>query len=373
MVEEPDNAVGEITGGSGLPRRRVLAAAAWSAPVIAIVTSVPAVAASLTPTIEFTEASYAGAACAVLDDITVFATTDGATPAALASVTVTLSGGYTFEDTTTVFSGTTDAGGFMTLPGVLVPAVGGAGTFAATYATADPASAPVSAPPGSSVVTKYEELTVVGTISVPMGTTPIGADYYVTPASELLYLGNPIAGATDVQMWSTLITPANEIVDWALTVNSAGVAKRYRGGVLVGTFTNLPAGTIPVGVTYALAPSTNNFYRLNTQPNATLLLGNVTSADSVNNGNNNYAGVINTSNQHIYYTNGSNGIVRLVDPGSVAVGAGFWLTPAGDLYQQVTATTGRFLLGGVTSVDDLNDSATQLRWRGDLQCLCCLQ
>ncbi|WP_146078261.1 hypothetical protein [Rathayibacter rathayi] len=132
-----------VPAADGVHRRTIVKGAAWTVPVVAVSVATPAAAASKSPTLAFTQAKYTGTACKTITGVQVKRTTDGTTPDAGKTVTVTLKDGYTFADGKTTYSGTTDANGLITLPDIKVPSKGGDSNFGATSNTLS-ATAPVS-------------------------------------------------------------------------------------------------------------------------------------------------------------------------------------------------------------------------------------
>lgn len=132
-----------VPTADGVHRRTIVKGAAWTVPVVAVAMGTPAAAASKTPTLKFTQASYSGKGCATITGVQVKRTTDGTTPDAGQVVTVKLANGYTFADGTTSYSATTNSDGLITLPDIKVPSTGGDSNFTATSGSLS-AKAPVS-------------------------------------------------------------------------------------------------------------------------------------------------------------------------------------------------------------------------------------
>lgn len=137
-----------IPSEDGVHRRTIVKGAAWTIPVVAVAVATPAAAASETPTLAFTKASYAGTACGTITGVQVKRTTDGTAPDPGKTVTVTLMDGYTFADGSTTYTGTTDTNGLVTLPDIKVPSKGGDSNFGAKSDQLT-TSAPVSADPSA--------------------------------------------------------------------------------------------------------------------------------------------------------------------------------------------------------------------------------
>ncbi|KZE35050.1 hypothetical protein AVW09_16880, partial [Microbacterium sp. T32] len=137
----------------GIPRRTLIAGAAWSIPVIAIATATPAQAVSNALSLAFSKNAYTGVTCSYIGGASVLATVNG-TAAAGKPVTVTLGNGYRFSDgsvTNTQLSGTD---GRVALPSINVPLYGGTGTFSAVSG-ASVANATASASPSSARAYTY--------------------------------------------------------------------------------------------------------------------------------------------------------------------------------------------------------------------------
>ncbi|MEV8240040.1 hypothetical protein AB0O90_07390 [Microbacterium testaceum] len=159
---------------AGLPRRTVLTGAAWTIPVIAAATIAPTASASGTLQLAFDKSTYNGTACSTITGAYVTATTNGV-PTTGASVTVSLSNGYTFSGGSATATGYSGTNGRFTLPDINVPSMGGTATVQATSGSAG-AAASAKGVPAASTVTYY-------------GHTDIGG----IPAS---------ANLTDVAVWS---------------------------------------------------------------------------------------------------------------------------------------------------------------------------
>ncbi|ALJ21260.1 hypothetical protein [Microbacterium sp. No. 7] len=178
--------------GAGVSRRRVVKAAAWSAPVVAVVVAAPYAAATTT----ITGIALAPGSCAlVAPGATIPAIGMNVTPAAAAAVTLTLTGGYTFASTgTAVATVTTDASGHYDIDDVVAPSgVGAAGTITAT-AVAD-----------SSVTT---------TATLPA----VGAPTYGWGYGAQGQIGNGTTGET----YSTAVA-------WQLPAETVAVGSTYSG------------------------------------------------------------------------------------------------------------------------------------------------
>ncbi|MEV8240038.1 hypothetical protein AB0O90_07380 [Microbacterium testaceum] len=144
----------------GLPRRTVLAGAAWTIPVIATATIAPAASASGTLELAFDKSTYNGTACSTISGAFVTATKNNI-PQAGVSITVTLSNGYTFSGGATTTTDVSGANGQYTLPDISVPSIGGTISLQALAGTAT-ASATVTATPGPASVNYYSYTGLTG-------------------------------------------------------------------------------------------------------------------------------------------------------------------------------------------------------------------
>ncbi|WP_022878632.1 hypothetical protein [Microbacterium sp. B19] len=141
------------TPDDGVARRTILAGAAWSIPVIATAAVAPAASASGTLALAFNQASYTGTACSTITGAYVTATTNG-TPTTGASITVTLSNGYTFAGGSATYTSTSDASGRVSLPAISVPSIGGTSALQGVSGTAS-SSATATGTPAPATITYY--------------------------------------------------------------------------------------------------------------------------------------------------------------------------------------------------------------------------
>lgn len=232
-------------GNPRLGRRTVLAGAAWSVPVIAAAIATPLAAASpTTPTLEFVNGPYTFAACGLLSNATLLATTDGTTPAAGVPVVVTLPVGLSWSDGTTgAKTVTTGASGQVILPPiagtvaggtVAIPAVGNSVTTTATT-TVTPAPANklftpsgwITTPNGRDIIDLDARVTSNGTEIHIL--TDDGTIYNYNPATntfrpEARSVGATLIASTDdpgsttggysryIASGNTLLTPGQRVV-----------------------------------------------------------------------------------------------------------------------------------------------------------------
>ena len=144
----------------GLPRRTVLAGAAWTIPVIAAATITPTASASGTLQLAFDKTTYSGTACSTITGAYVTATTNGVATAG-ASITVSLSNNYTFAGGSTTATGLSGTNGRYTLPDINVPSMGGNATLQATSSSAT-ATATAQGNPAPATVTYYSYNNIAG-------------------------------------------------------------------------------------------------------------------------------------------------------------------------------------------------------------------
>lgn len=174
-----------------LPRRTLIAGAAWTIPAIALATATPAHASSGTLSLSFDKSSYVGTLCSPISGAFVTATVDNV-PAAGRTVAATLSAGYAFANGATTYSGVTASDGKLALPDIKIVTGGNSGTLSAASGGTT-SSASVSAPAGSSTQSAHYRRALNGTFSssggadwtVPTGTIVVGPWTTLSPAGEL--------------------------------------------------------------------------------------------------------------------------------------------------------------------------------------------
>ncbi len=273
----PDGAGGVRPGVS---RRNVVAAAAWSVPVIAVAVATPLAAASVaTPTLLFNSPAFSMAGCASLTGVTVTGTTDGTTPVPAGTpITVTLPAGFTFVGaSTSPLTLLAGAGGAVTLPAIKAP-------ISATSATIAAVSGAVTV---SSVVTLTQALgstlwggpqpnsiTAITTAGLPAGAQIVNVYgtssgvVFVTLADGTVYKEweNPSSGhGTDP--WTAVPQLSGDVRDKIITSDGSAVgiiSFVLDGGQLYvlnsSTNTNVAIGNPPAGP--AVRIGTSNGYLL---------------------------------------------------------------------------------------------------------------
>ncbi|PPF10765.1 hypothetical protein [Rathayibacter rathayi] len=238
-----------VPSEDGVHRRTIVKGAAWTVPVVAVSMATPAAAASKTPTLKFTQASYSGTGCGTITGVQVKRTTDGTTADPGKTVTVTLANGYTFADGTTTYSGTTDANGLISLPNIKVPAQGGDSTFKASSDTLA-ATAPVKSTK-KTTIRQYADKKYTDYANIP-GATSLEAGYdsgnagapFVLTTDGTLYTRDGTKVASDVKDYSAYL---NGTTNGAYYIDSKGVVKQYQGTTTTTYRTITDATEIKVG------------------------------------------------------------------------------------------------------------------------------
>lgn len=121
---------------SSLPSRRtVVRSAAWSLPVVAVMTATPAAMASTDSLLAFTLLPSGGSACDSISDATVRLTTGQGSGVANTQILITLAPGLTFPDGSSERLVTTDATGTAIITGITTGSTGG--SFGITASVGD--------------------------------------------------------------------------------------------------------------------------------------------------------------------------------------------------------------------------------------------
>lgn len=348
-----------------LPRRTLIAGAAWTIPAIALASATTAHAASGTLSLSFNSVSYTGTLCSPIAGAAVTASVDNV-PAPGRTVTATLSSGYSFANGATTYSGVTGSDGKLTLPDIKVVSGGNTGTLTATSG-ATVSNVSVSSPAGSTTQTAHYRRAFNGTFSstgnadwtVPTGSTVVGPWTTLSPTGELSANG---------QVRATGVTSAH--AEWdrdyglpTTWIDGSGAHyRRYNTSDSSVGAQDWPAapGSTVVGPWTVLSPG-----GALSQGGQTIATG-VTSAHSeIDRDYGLSVTWIDGSGAHYRrYYNGSldtaTGIGDWTVPqGSVVVGPWTVLSPAGDL-----TGGGQSLLTGVTSAADEwdRDYALPLTW-----------
>ncbi|WP_144834751.1 hypothetical protein [Microbacterium sp. BH-3-3-3] len=223
-----------------IARRTVLAGAAFAVPAIAITAGTPAFAAS-GPVLSFANSSYTGAACSTISGVQLRAMENG-TPKANVAVTTTLAGSYTFSTGGTTSTGVTGTNGWLTLPDISVPSIGGNVAILAASAGASGASANLSATARNGVASLHNGAWAF-IPGVPTGAKPIWNDLYLTGDNRLVTAGGSQVGtgiASAGQGYRD--TSGNTTLP---LVGTNGVAALLRNGAWV-SVPNIPNGSTPI-------------------------------------------------------------------------------------------------------------------------------
>ncbi|KJL26615.1 hypothetical protein RL72_00947 [Microbacterium azadirachtae] len=339
----------------GVSRRTVVKGAAWSVPVIAAAVAAPIAAASLASSLNFTLPTYAGTACTRISNVQAVLTNTSGAPDPGKAITVTLSNGYTFEDGTTVYTGTTDANGKITLPSVRVPAAGGNTSFQATSGTLN-VTAPVTAPPvGEAKIYSRATGQISTFTNVPAGSTSLGDTSFLAPNGDL-YVGNKLVASGVSSAGTPVLDVSNN--QWQGFVSSTGVASIHsRATGQISTFTNVPAGSTSLGDTSFLAP------------NGDLYVGNKLVASGVSSAgtpvldvsNNQWQGFVSSTGVASIHSRATGQISTFtnVPAGSTSLGDTSFLAPNGDLY-----VGNKLAASGVSSAGHPGLDSNNNQWQG---------
>lgn len=185
-IDLPENIVDEKSRPKAVGRRTVLAGAAWTVPAVALAAAAPAHAASGL-VLRFDKSSYPADGCSTLSGVKV-SLHDGENPVGGATVTVYLPQGLTFVAGGPAASGPTDDDGVFTVPDIHVSAAGATHAMSAISVNNVVTAAAVAVTPHTSALgTPAAVLPAQQWKNVPSGSTPVGANFYLSPAGELWY------------------------------------------------------------------------------------------------------------------------------------------------------------------------------------------
>ncbi|KZE40489.1 hypothetical protein AVW09_14995 [Microbacterium sp. T32] len=304
-------------------------------PAIAAASIAPvAAAASNVPVLAFDKTTYTGTACSTITG-TYLTATVGGVPTAGISVTVALSGSYTFTGGSTSYTGVTDSAGKVSLPAITVPATGGAATASATAASATTVTASVTAPvPSTGGAYFYDWYSGSNSklANVPAGSTPVGQEAFLTNNGDLWVSNVRVATGVSAAVAQPYFDPngGNVWHNYVTYVSSSGAYFYDGNGGGNSKQSNVPAGSKPVGQITFLAPN-GDLYLNNSR-----LASNVTSAVAQPYYDYNWHTLISyttASGAYVYdWYNGSTGTQTNVPGGSTAVGYASFLAQNGDLY-----------------------------------------
>lgn len=320
-----------VPNESGVGRRTVVKATAWTVPVVVAAASAPMAAASTQPTdnvLVFDDNIYTpDSNCSITGVSTTLTDANGA-PVAGELVTLTLPSGYTFADGTSTKTLATDGAGKVAWPEIT--AQPGAGTFTmnATTATAPAAAADVVIVEETTAFEfnqKTGKTLVLG--SVPAGATPLGSGFFQTSNGDIYRFNNPtplVTGAGPAKGYA-----GNR--DYFLEYMKDGVARVYRmsNGNNTTTYDQIPADAAPVGGGFWLG-SDGRLWQWN-RPNP-IATGVTSAAGYTGTGGYYWVDFVDASGAH--GATSADTTIRNYNrnpAGSTAVGGGFFLSPTGVL------------------------------------------
>ncbi|WP_278103351.1 hypothetical protein [Microbacterium proteolyticum] len=359
MSHEPETSAAS-SRTSAPSRRTILTGAAWSVPVIAAASIAPMASASGVTALAFDKASYSGTACGTITGAYVTVTVGGV-PTAGQSVTVTLSGGYTFSGGAATYTGASDGSGKVSLPSINVPAVGGSQTLSAVALGATSSSASVIAPvPASSAARYYDSFALRNQTpgqplrqsfsDVAAGATAVGYLAFLAPNGELRQNGGLVANGVTSATAHRYDDATGAWHNTATYVDASGAHYYDANGPVRLTFSDVPAGSQAIGY-LAFLSSTGDL-----RQNGTLVATGVTSATAHRYDDttwHNTATYVDASGGHYFDANGP---VRLsynnVPAGSKAVGYLAFITPSGDLVLNGTVVDSGVLSATAQRYDD---------------------
>ncbi|AGW41196.1 hypothetical protein O159_10940 [Leifsonia xyli subsp. cynodontis DSM 46306] len=307
--------------------------------MIALSVATPAMAASLGQlTLTFGQSTYRGVGGNEFTDITVLATRGGATAAAGLSLTVTLTGGYTFDGAATTHFGSTGDSGTLSVPRVNIPLGGGTSAITVTDGTA---TATLTAVASSIAKARWNDDAIASFPAVSAGSQAVGANFFLDPNNNLsLSDGRNIDNNVEKAVGAFLSS------GHLVTYTTNGVARNCwvdsSGNASWGTWSDVPLNSEPIEGNYFLAPN-GDLYRENS-----LVSSRVTSAAGTFNGQvGNLVTYVHDNKSWTYWPGNGNWVTYAAVPeGTSAVAGGFFLTPSGELYYQATK-----IADGVTAAD----------------------
>lgn len=362
----------EATEGGGavrngrVSRRTVVQGAAWSLPIIATAAAMPLAAASVAaPALKFVNGPYTAAGCGPLGDVVLNLTSNGTTPDAGKTVTVTLPAGLRWADGSTApksFS-QTDATGSITIPsGQILGASATNAVLTATSSTGATATAPVTVTPNLVARDWRAGDGTIVTFANPAATSA-GWNFFFGPGGKLYHGDTLIASNVSSAVGDTQGDATNGVRDGVAYVDENGVANIWSwdpatNAITATALTGVPAGARAVGWNFFLTPA-GALYHGNDliDTGVTSAVGEqILGAESVT--------YVTNGQARIYFINPadpSNPIQRDFpavprDAGAKAVGHNFVLTSGGDLYH----SSGELVGTGVSAAvgDQLGDLTT---------------
>ncbi|MDI9891236.1 hypothetical protein [Microbacterium sp. IEGM 1404] len=321
----PPSAAGDDPGREReLPdpsRRTVLAGAAWTIPAVLITATASAAAASTTLALSFDQSAYSGQACSTITGAKVTVTSNGV-PSAGESVTVSLSGGYTFAGGATTWTGVSAAGGTLAVPAITVPSVPTTQTIVATSGVVS-ATSSLSGTATSVVGHEARGASVVASYSpLPPDAVAIGGWYFLTPGGDL-YAGTKLLASNVSSAVGNITDSHGAYVNYV----EGGVATVANAATVIATYGNVPSDATAVGGWFFLSPT------------GELFAGNTSVATQVSSARGSMTDA-NSAQANFVQPGGGREIkgtaiiasYNSVPANAVAVGGYYFLTPGGDLY-----------------------------------------
>ncbi|MEV7769259.1 hypothetical protein [Microbacterium sp. NPDC086615] len=323
----------------GLPRRTVLAGAAWTIPVIAAATVAPTASASGTVALAFNKSGYTGDVCSTITGIAVVAKNSGA-PQAGVPLSVTLSGGYTFTDGSTSKTGISDTNGSYSLPGVIVPASGSTGS-ATAIGGGGSASAALSATSRSFGYFDNSNTYHAYNAAVPANSTLVPGGWILTPNGDLI---DPNRNGLVVR--TGVASMGDDAMGFRGIVNKDGTYGYFNSSNEYRTYNaTVPANSTFVPGAWILTPSGDLI-----DPVAGVVRR--TGVASMGGNSQGFRGIINTDGTFGYFDNSNtyHAYNAAVPANSTLVPGGWILTPNGDLIDP--NRNGLVVRTGVASMGD---------------------
>lgn len=325
----------------GPSRRSLIAGAAWAVPAIALATATPALAATApTITLSFDRSSYSGTACSSVVNISV-AVHRGGDPVVGVSVTVSLSGGYTFSDGSVTATLVTDTAGTCAVPSVTVPTQGGTATLTASSAGATSASAAIFESPVLNGTPGYfdAQTTYLSTTGIPNNSLPVFGTWFLTPNHDLIIASTGQLIASNVAR----VGPADDRTVGLVT--TTGRAGYFDDNMDFHWAIGVPNNSTPVFGTWFLTQNGDLIRAFNGQ-----LIGEI--VDKVGQPDGKFVGLVNTKGQAGFFDDNTDfRFATGVPDHSVPVFGTWFLTQNGDL---IRGTDGKLIGEIVATVGPSN-------------------
>ncbi|RWR21211.1 hypothetical protein D8Y23_04305 [Microbacterium enclense] len=316
--------------------------------MIAAASIAPMASASGVTALAFNQSTYNGTACGTITGAYV-TVTEGGVPKAGESVTVSLSGGYTFSGGSTTNTEVSGPDGRVNLPAIVVPAAGGPATLTGTSGS-ETATAAISATSNSAAYV-YRTPGQTSTASVPAGSIPLNAGWFLYGTTLYDWQGNHNY-SSDVLSYSPGWVYTNGTNHIAVTTSTGQNYIFRQGGATITPA--VPNGSTPLNSGYFLKNGT--LYHWEGNQIATNVAATSTGW-TYTNGVDQIAARLSDGKSYIYRY-GQSTITASVPDGSTPLDAGYFLKN-GTLYHwegnqtatNVTATsTGWTYTNGVDQI-----------------------